>query len=358
MIAKVNALRGLQSASGENLSVLILSSRSFQFCKDREKYNKNHLVQPTFFQYAQQKSRLKRKNTMIKLDCPSCGANLELPDKLDVAHCMYCGGKVILRSEHALTEMVNHKRFSELANFAFEAKDYQEAINYSNRILEIDTQSIDAWLIKAEAIFNLSTATDDKFSIAMEYLSRASKINKADPRITETKAKLTKSYSTWLNNLGLEALKSARQTYKNYATRPAKTAAEVFNNRQIAIKESWNDYRKAMDLFIQASNHDPYNISALENIQIHYKETRAWIHKTPLLEKKIETLHSLQVKYQAQQMLRILQNDLESKKAKLNQLDDKQNMLNKLTRANLEWTISSLEKDISRKQALAAYEPS
>ena len=62
---------------------------------------------------------------MIELSCPSCGANLELPDRLDIAHCMYCGGKIILRSENGLNEIVNAKRFSELAQFAFEAKDYQ-----------------------------------------------------------------------------------------------------------------------------------------------------------------------------------------------------------------------------------------
>src|SRR6266508_3622866 len=96
-------------------------------------------------------------NQMLKLACPTCGANLELPEQLDIAHCMYCGSKIILRSENILNEMVSLKRFSELANIAMQAKNYEDATKYSNRILEIDTQNIESWLTKAEAVFWLST---------------------------------------------------------------------------------------------------------------------------------------------------------------------------------------------------------
>jgi DNA-directed RNA polymerase subunit RPC12/RpoP len=97
---------------------------------------------------------------MLKLACPTCGANLELPDQLDVAHCMYCGSKIILRAENVLNEIVNVKRFSELADVAIQAKNYEDAIKYSNSVLEIDTQNIEAWLTKAEAAFWLSTPLD------------------------------------------------------------------------------------------------------------------------------------------------------------------------------------------------------
>lgn len=36
---------------------------------------------------------------LIPAACPSCGATLELPEDLKVAHCVYCGARVIIDSE-------------------------------------------------------------------------------------------------------------------------------------------------------------------------------------------------------------------------------------------------------------------
>lgn len=40
-----------------------------------------------------------RMTKLIPAKCPSCGANLEFPDNMDVGHCMHCGGKVIIDKE-------------------------------------------------------------------------------------------------------------------------------------------------------------------------------------------------------------------------------------------------------------------
>lgn len=40
---------------------------------------------------------------LINAKCPNCGAVLELPETLERAFCMHCGGKVIIsRSEGAI----------------------------------------------------------------------------------------------------------------------------------------------------------------------------------------------------------------------------------------------------------------
>ena len=36
---------------------------------------------------------------LIPAKCPSCGAELEFPENMEVAHCMHCGGKVIIDKE-------------------------------------------------------------------------------------------------------------------------------------------------------------------------------------------------------------------------------------------------------------------
>ena len=36
---------------------------------------------------------------LINAKCPNCGAILELPENLDRAFCMHCGGKVIIAKD-------------------------------------------------------------------------------------------------------------------------------------------------------------------------------------------------------------------------------------------------------------------
>ena len=39
---------------------------------------------------------------LIPAKCPSCGANLQMPDTLEVGYCNHCGGKVIIDKEKVL----------------------------------------------------------------------------------------------------------------------------------------------------------------------------------------------------------------------------------------------------------------
>lgn len=42
---------------------------------------------------------LEAMTKLIPAKCPSCGANLEFPEDMEVGHCMHCGGKVIIDRE-------------------------------------------------------------------------------------------------------------------------------------------------------------------------------------------------------------------------------------------------------------------
>ena len=236
-------------------------------------------------------------------------------------------------------------------------KIIKEAINYSNKLLEIETQNLDAWIIKAESVFRLSTDTEDKYDIAMEYLARASKINSSDKRIDETKRTINQAYSIWLNNLGLGYLKSAAQTHQRIANSPVNNATDKFNNEMRGRKESFQGYSKAIECFVRASKLDPYNLKALENIQLYQKETQSWIPRTPSVDEKLRTLYFLKAKFEAQKVIASIEKNITENKAKLPQLDGKQGFVNRVFRANLERTIDALEQDLKRKQVLAGYEP-
>lgn len=292
---------------------------------------------------------------MLKLQCPSCGASLELPETLNVAHCMYCGGKVVLRAETALNEMVNLKRFSELAQVAIQAKNYEDAIKYSNNILEIDTQNIEAWLIKAEAVFWLTTAQDDKFGTAMQYLDAASRVAPEDVRIPELRKKLAKSYSLWLNSLGEAALEHARKIYDIWISGYESGVMDMLVNNARAKAESVEEYKEAMGLFIAASNYEIENIIPLMNIRFCAKET-SWFTWNSIVWEKIEILNRLEAKEVAKKKLVEIQNQLAPKKAKLNSLKGKNGFWDKLTRADIQDEVTALEKQLREYQARASYE--
>jgi len=292
---------------------------------------------------------------MLKLTCPSCGANLELPEILNIAHCMYCEGKVILRAESALNEMVNVKCFSDLAQVAIQAKNYQDAIKYSDNVLEIDTQNIEAWLIKAEAVFWLSTPLDDKYGTAVQYLDAAARLQPEDNRVAEARTKLSQNYALWLNRRGVTALEHARQIFKIWNNAIAPDAIAILASKAKAKTESQAGYIETMQLFMTAFNYDVDNVTTLDNIRICAQEA-SWISWNSSVREKIDILQRLEAREAAKQYVAGIENRLAQKKTKLKSLDGKNGFWDKLTRDDIKDEVSALEKQLKEYQAKASYE--
>ena len=139
---------------------------------------------------------------MIQIKCPSCGGELDLPENLDVAQCMYCGTKLVLQDTDVAREKQQLERYTELCNTAFEAKNFQESIEYSNRILEINPTNINAWKTKAISTFWLSTGANNRYDESIEYLRKAKQISPDDPTIDIAIKELNLYQSAWLFELG------------------------------------------------------------------------------------------------------------------------------------------------------------
>ncbi|MDE3090690.1 MAG: zinc ribbon domain-containing protein, partial [Chloroflexota bacterium] len=150
---------------------------------------------------------------LIKLNCPSCGGALELPNNLTVAHCIYCGGKVLLDQDGVVSERRDLERYIELCRVAVEAKNNTEAIEYCNRILEIDPKNVEAWINKAVSTFQQTTGAHNRYDEAMEYLTKASQIAPDDGRIAEARKELTRQQAQWYNYLGNQQWEMAQKTY-------------------------------------------------------------------------------------------------------------------------------------------------
>ena len=115
---------------------------------------------------------------MIRLNCPACGAMLELPQGLEVARCAYCGSSIMLHEPQPNAEQVTVQRFVDLCKVAVKAKNYPEVIQYCNRILEVDPGNVEAWIDKGVATACLSTKWCDRSNEAVQYLRQATE---ADP---------------------------------------------------------------------------------------------------------------------------------------------------------------------------------
>ncbi len=90
--------------------------------------------------------------TMIALKCPSCGANLELDDDREIAYCQYCGTRLMLDlcQRVKLDGPINVEGIANISNLIARAEQYEsqndidKALEYYNRILDIDVSNAEA----------------------------------------------------------------------------------------------------------------------------------------------------------------------------------------------------------------------
>jgi DNA-directed RNA polymerase subunit RPC12/RpoP len=192
---------------------------------------------------------------MINLKCTSCGGTLTIPDNLSVAHCIYCGAKILITEADSHKDNRKIKSYIDLCEQAIKSKNYQEALDYSNRILEIDSKNFDAWTNKAIATFWLTTGANFRYDEAMSYIDKAEKLDPGNPRIVETKKELTTSHAWY--KLGYDTLKQAREIYKIWSSDNSNKSLEI------ARKNSKDLFVEAGNYFLKASLCEPDNIYTL-----------------------------------------------------------------------------------------------
>ncbi len=256
---------------------------------------------------------------MISLNCPSCGSQLELPNSLDIAHCMYCGTKILLRDSDANRERVNLKRYKELSKAAMDAKNYEETIRYTNKILEINLNDVDAWIEKAVATFWLSTRENNRYSEAIIYLKKAEEINPDETRIRQAMEDVTKLQSVLLNKLGIDADAKGKEIYKIWDKSDLK-------NMDRARRESAKSFYEAMDYFITASDYCPTDMAILENIE-RLAKTTGWLMWENNVREKRNSLRMLKKKSHAVKKIAQLQKELETNESKLTRLKTQTGLL-------------------------------
>lgn len=87
----------------------------------------------------------------IAATCPSCGANLQVPDTRERLQCTYCGRTIVVAQPPDLSAPSKAGNYEQLADAALRASNYVEAFEYATRVLEFNPTNAVAWNIKAEA---------------------------------------------------------------------------------------------------------------------------------------------------------------------------------------------------------------
>lgn len=103
--------------------------------------------------------------SIVNVKCPNCGASIQLDNNREEGFCSYCGSKVKVQeaiNKVKVDKSGDLKNLLNLANAAIEANNGQEALDYANKTLEIDSQNAKAWYIKMQAQGLLATFGDLK----------------------------------------------------------------------------------------------------------------------------------------------------------------------------------------------------
>ena len=283
----------------------------------------------------------------ITLLCPSCNGQLELPDNLGVAHCMYCGTKILMQQPDTPNEKVAIQRYKELCKTVLESKNYTEAIQYSNSILELDPKDVDAWTDKATATFWLTSFKNNRYDEAMEYLKKAAQLSPTNNRIFEVRLNLTHEQAMWYNVLGVKNSEFAAKTWNSFIQISAARAAE----------ESKEYFISAMEYFLKASYYAPDDEVILENIRECSKQN-PYIEWSNNVIEKIKTLNLIKNKKEAEERLPTIRERSVALNIELNELKSGKGILNKKKIKDLEDKIQEIKVEIAQKeQALAYQEP-
>jgi tetratricopeptide (TPR) repeat protein len=229
---------------------------------------------------------------MIKLNCPSCNGSLEIPDNLGVAHCMYCGTRILLQKTDSEQEKKVLEHYIELKKVAIDGNNYEEALRYCNSILEIDPNNIEAWIHKAISVCHLQTSEKDRYHEAMEYLKKAEQIAPDNNRIEEVRKELTYKQGNWLCKLGVNEFNFGQ---KQYDSIQAESFLDISRAEKDARAISREAHIKGMTYFLEASSCIPDDPQILRNIADAAKKVH-WIDWSPQVHEKIEMYNSLLAK--------------------------------------------------------------
>lgn len=90
--------------------------------------------------------------SFVPARCPSCSRDIQVPSELALVKCMFCGADVKIPDAIKLLSPKNNSGHGlAIADAAYEAGNLQEAYDFYNKALELDSKNVLAWIGKGKA---------------------------------------------------------------------------------------------------------------------------------------------------------------------------------------------------------------
>ncbi|MBS1515662.1 MAG: hypothetical protein JSS63_11545 [Bacteroidetes bacterium] len=186
---------------------------------------------------------------IIAVKCPSCNANLEIPDDVEFINCEYCGTSIKVREIVRVETDYDVPEWIKIADNAYKGKNYDEAYEYYNMILEKESYRSNAWIGKGLAAGRLSDNYEPRFE-------EMNQLVKYGISISDEKKK-----NGELSNAKREILSMLQDYYKNIKT-------DVFNSAN-----EFDEYINSCKPFIEACGNSYQNFFTNDLIFIKFYST-------------------------------------------------------------------------------------
>lgn len=293
------------------------------------------------------------KNGVV-LKCPSCGSVMGKPDHTGLVQCNFCGTTITYHPPVEKVERKNVERFLEICKAALEGSNYDEVLQYSNKVLEIDPENFNAWVYKAISTFWQTTAANNRYDEALGYLQRAELIDKDNPIIQETKDSLKRSQVQWFLHLGEQEITSGWKIYNIYATQYdlASAITDAAFGSPDAKENSREYFVKAMNYFLLAAHYDPAHYYVLYSIRNLARNTN-WVGWSSAVSNKIALLQRMEQRDKAVESLPNLRKQLQEAQANLARLKKEKGFFTGMKIDSATSKIKSLKQQIAQYEKIA-----
>jgi len=125
---------------------------------------------------------------IIAVKCPSCSANLQIPDDVEFVTCEYCETSIKVRDYIRVETDYDVPEWIKIADNAYKGENYEEAYEYYNMVLEKESFRANAWIGKGISAGRLSEENELRFDEMLQLVTYGLSITDEKKKNEETAA--------------------------------------------------------------------------------------------------------------------------------------------------------------------------
>lgn len=125
---------------------------------------------------------------IIAVKCPSCSANLQIPDDVEFVSCEYCETSIKVRDVVRIETDYDVPEWIKIADNAYKGENCEEAYEYYNMVLEKESFRANAWIGKGLSAGRLSEENELRFDEMLQLVTYGLSITDEKKKNEETAA--------------------------------------------------------------------------------------------------------------------------------------------------------------------------